>query len=130
VLADFGNCGSWFSGLKSSESLGDTAEGLGARRRVHMVPMGSAEEVVTDWQVGSRMSWSVGDVKGLPFKAGTTVVDLTPTDAGTTVEIAITADPRGPKFTSGVLGRLLSMMFTRLLPQLLEDLEKEAVRRQ
>lgn len=130
VLADFGSAGAWFSGLKSSESVGDIAQGLGAQRRVYMVPTGSAEEVVTDWQPDSRIAWSVGNVKGLPFKAGTTEVDLTPTDSGTHVEFAVTFDPRGPRPVSDMLGGLLTMMFTRMLPRLLTDLETEAVRRQ
>jgi hypothetical protein len=54
VLADFPNISDWNSGVKTSFSTSESAEGIGATRHCDLAPAGKLEETIIGWTTRRR----------------------------------------------------------------------------
>ena len=48
VLADYPNIAYWNHGLENGYAIGDATEGVGAQRKIELVPAGSMREMVAE----------------------------------------------------------------------------------
>lgn len=96
--------------IKDSLMLGKVKNGIGARRKCILLPMGEMIEKITDWQEGSSYTTEVIDGKFLPpfeFMIGT--IQLKSIETNLT-EVAFTFKY---KLKYGIFGRMLNMLFIK-----------------
>ncbi|MEV0173266.1 SRPBCC family protein [Streptomyces sp. NPDC050803] len=85
VLADFPNLAGIWSGLKSSQAIGDQVRGVGARRQVDLKPVGSMVETVTAWEEGRMLATENQPSALVPMKHAAARVTLEPDGDGTAI---------------------------------------------
>src|SRR5215211_597933 len=78
LYADFPNLASHWSGLRATRAIGDQTSGVGARRRVHLKPIGRMDEIVTTWEAGHRIDTRNQPSVSVPFKQAETTLTLEP----------------------------------------------------
>ena len=110
VCADFPNLADHWGGLKASRSIGDQMSGLGARREVHLKPLGALVETVTAWEEGRALATTNQPSALVPFKHAEARLTLEPEDHGTAITFDYRYEPRG-----GPMGRLTGPVIDRLL---------------
>lgn len=125
VLADYPNIHSWNSGIKHSEGLSESTEGVGARRHCDLKPAGALKETVQEWEPESRMAISIDETKGLPIKRGLAAFDLG--ERGDTTPVTVTYDY---ELKWGPIGSLMAPLLKGQLQKgfggFLDDLETAA----
>ena len=124
VMADFPNIHVWNSGVKHSESIGESVEGVGAERLCTFVPFGQADETVAEWVENERMVIDIHSVKGLPLKRGRASFEMSGDDQ-TTLTIVYRYQPN---FMGRLMGPIFRMMLTKGFKGFLADLEIAATK--
>lgn len=110
VFADFPNLADHWDGLKASRPIGDQMQGVGARRKVDLKPLGSLVETVTVWEEGRTLATSNQPSASVPFKQAQATINLEPDGEGTVISFDYRYLPRG-----GPLGRLTGPVIDRML---------------
>ena len=117
LFADFPNLASHWSGLRSTRAIGGQTSGVGARRRVHLKPFGSMDEVVTVWEEGRRIDTRNRPSASVPFEHAESTLSLEPAAAGTVAMFDYRYILRG-----GPLGRVTGPLIDRLLTGTFTDM--------
>lgn len=110
VCADFPNLADHWDGLKASRSMGDQTHGVGARRQVDLVPVGTLTERVTAWEEGRTIATTNQPSALVPFKQAESQLSLEPDGDGTVLTFDYRYVPKG-----GPLGRLTGPVIDRML---------------
>jgi hypothetical protein len=82
VCADFPNLADHWGGLKASRPIGDQMHGVGARRQVHLKPVGALVETVTAWEEGRMLATTNQPSALVPFKQAEARLTLEPDGDG------------------------------------------------
>ncbi|ANH38447.1 Polyketide cyclase / dehydrase and lipid transport [Nocardioides dokdonensis FR1436] len=118
VYADFPHLATHWSGLRSSSAIGDQSDGVGARRRVGLRPLGSMDEIVTVWEEGRRIDTENQPSLTVPIRHARSSLTLEPDGDGTVATFDYRYRPRGGPL-GGLLGpvtdKLLTATFTHML---------------
>ncbi len=126
VCADFPNLANHWDGLKASRPIGDQTHGVGARRQVDLVPVGTLTETVTAWEEGRKIATMNEPSALVPFKHAESKLTLEPNGDGTTITFDYRYVPKG-----GPIGRLtgpvIDRMLTRSFQSMLVAIEKAAL---
>ena len=117
VFADFPNLADHWSGLKASRPIGDQTEGVGARRQVDLVPIGTLLETVTAWEEGRRIATTNQPSALVPFKQAESRLTLQPHEDGTAITFDYRYVPRG-----GPMGRLTGPVIDTMLRRNFESM--------
>ena len=117
VLADFGNLADVWDGLRESQAVGNKTQGLGARRQVHLSPVGSMIETVTEWEEGRALATKNEPSALVPFKQAKSRLVLQPDGDGTAMAFDYRYVPRG-----GPVGRLTGPLIDRMLTATFESM--------
>jgi hypothetical protein len=107
VLADHERWPEWFPMVRKIDVIGP-AEGVGARRRVHVPGMAFEEEFIA-WDPGARWTFSVYDARPRFTRALVEDCVLTPLpNGGTAITYTMYMDPVGPLgfFVKLIVGRM------------------------
>ncbi len=110
VCADFPNLANHWDGLKASRPIGDQTHGVGARRQVDLVPVGTLTETVTAWEEGRKIATTNQPSALVPFKHAESKLTLEPNGDGTTITFDYRYVPKG-----GPIGRLTGPVIDRML---------------
>lgn len=110
VFADFPNLAEHWGGLRASRLIGDQLHGIGARREVHLKPMGSIVETVTVWEEGWKLATSNEPSASVPFKSADATINLQPDGDGVLITFDYRYLPRG-----GPIGRLTGPVIDKML---------------
>ncbi len=126
VCADFPNLANHWDGLKASRPIGDQTHGVGARRQVDLVPVGTLTETVTAWEEGRAIATMNQPSALVPFKQAESKLTLEPNGDGTTITFDYRYVPKG-----GPIGRLtgpvIDRMLTRSFQSMLVAIEEAAL---
>lgn len=118
VLADFPNLANVWDGLKASQVVGNLTAGVGARRRVHLKPVGTMVETVTAWE-DPHLIATVNEPSALvPFSQAHSRLVLEPDASGTAMTFHYRYRPRGGplgRVTGPAIDRKLTATFTSML---------------
>jgi hypothetical protein len=118
VYADFPNLATHWRGLRSTSVVGNRTNGVGARRRVELKPIGSMEETVTTWEEGRRIETQNRPSGSVPFKHAESTLSLEAEGEGTLVTFGYRYVPRGGpvgRITGPLIDRMLTATFTDML---------------
>jgi hypothetical protein len=118
VCADFPNLADHWDGLRASRSIGDQTDGVGARRRVELKPVGSLVETITAWEEGRTVATANQASILVPFKTAESRLTLEPKGDGTQITFDYRYVPKGGpvgRLTGPVIDRMLSRTFESLL---------------
>ena len=118
VCADFPNLADHWTGLKASRAIGDRMNGVGARRRVELKPMGALVETVTAWEEGRTLATTNQPSALVPFKHAEAKLTLEPHGHGTAITFDYRYVPRGGpvgRVTGPVIDRMLRTNFASML---------------
>lgn len=118
LFADFPNLADHWSGLRASRSIGDQTQGLGARRQVHLKPIGTLDETVTAWEEGRTIGTSNQPSALVPFNQARSRLTLEPDGEGTGITFDYWYVPRGGamgRLTGPVIGTILRRNFESML---------------
>jgi hypothetical protein len=110
LVADFPNLANHWSGLKATRAIGDQTSGVGARRHVKLVPIGSMDETVTTWEEGRKIVTANQPSATVPFKQAEATLTIEPADGGALITFDYRYVPRG-----GPIGRLTGPLIDRML---------------
>ena len=123
VLADYPNIVEWNEAVQESYAIGDTVEGVGARRQVNVGAKGSIRnrETVTEWRPEERMVIAVDQIEKQPIEQATMTFTLA--DAGGTTPFSMSYDyePQGGPLVliyGPLLDRLLRKGFSAFIADL------------
>ncbi|MEM9465566.1 MAG: SRPBCC family protein, partial [Actinomycetota bacterium] len=100
VLADFPNIANWYTGLKTSVSTSDAANGVGATRHCELTPVGAIDERILDWEEGSRVRIAAEKYEKAPIKHGIADFRITPEGDRTRLDLSFDFTAKG-----GVAGK-------------------------
>lgn len=117
LFADFPNLADHWDGLKGSRSIGDQTHGIGARRQVDLIPVGTMVETVTSWEDGRTITTKNQPSALVPFKHAESKLTLKPEGDGTAITFDYRYVPRG-----GPLGRLTGPVIDALLRTTFESM--------
>jgi hypothetical protein len=117
VLADFPNLAEVWNGIRASQAVGDRAEGLGARRRIFLSPVGTMIETVTTWEAEHALATANKPSVLVPFKLANSRLLLEPDGEGTAMTFDYSYVPRG-----GPIGRLTGPLIDRMLTATFESM--------
>ncbi len=107
VLADIGTISDWNPGVKSSQKIGNVAEGVGAKRRCDLGGKNYLLEDVVEWSREQVLTMRITETN-LPFKSADIRFTLQ-ARAGAT-EVTVTPDY---ELKFGGIGRLLDSLIVR-----------------
>ncbi|MEX1037826.1 MAG: SRPBCC family protein [Acidimicrobiia bacterium] len=110
VFADFPNLADHWDGLRASRPIGDQTDGVGARRQVDLVPVGTLVETVTAWDEGRTIATANQPSALVPFKQAESRLTLESDGDGTTITFDYQYVPRG-----GPMGRLTGPVIDKML---------------
>lgn len=110
LLADFPNLANHWDGIKASRPIGDQTHGVGARRQVDLVPVGTLVETVTVWEEGRTIATSNQPSALVPFKQAEARLTIEPNGDGTAITFDYRYVPKG-----GPMGRLTGPVIDRML---------------
>ena len=117
VFADFPNLADHWGGLKASRPIGDQTQGVGARRKVDLAPVGTLVETVTVWEEGRRIATANQPSALVPFKRAESRLTLEPDGDGTAITFDYRYVPSG-----GPMGRLTGPVIDRMLRRTFESM--------
>lgn len=127
VFADFPNLADHWDGLKASRSIGDQTHGVGARREVDLVPMGTLVETITTWEEGRTMATTNQPSALVPFKHAESRLTLEPDGDGTAITFDYRYVPRGGP-VGQLTGPVIDMMLRRNFQSMLASVEEAALK--
>ena len=117
LFADFPNLANHWDGLKASRPIGDQTHGVGARRQVDLVPVGSLVETVTAWEEGRSFATSNQPSALVPFKQAEARLTIEPNGDGTAITFDYRYVPKG-----GAMGRVTGPVIDRMLKTSFESM--------
>ncbi len=123
LVADFPNLADHWTGLRGSRSIGDQIEGVGARRQVDLVPVGTLVETVTSWEEGRTIATRNEPSALVPFKHAESKLTLQPEGNGTAVTFDYRYVPRGGPLAR-LTGPLLDAMLRKNFETMLASIEE------
>ncbi|MFC7344237.1 SRPBCC family protein [Saccharopolyspora griseoalba] len=126
LYADFPNLASHWGGLRATRAIGDRTSGVGARRRVHLKPVGSMDETVTAWEEGRRIDTRNQPSASVPIKRAESTLTLVPDGDGTLATFDYRYVPKGGPF-GRITGPLIDKMLTATFTDMLAATEKAAL---
>ena len=104
VLADIGAVEKYNPVVTKSYSTSENKQGLGASRHCDLLPMGSVEEKIIEWDEGESYKIEIFEGKAIPFK-GTGKFELTENGKSTNVKMTFE-----PDMGNGIFGKLMAFM--------------------
>jgi hypothetical protein len=110
LFADFPNLADHWDGLKAPRPIGDQTHGVGTRRQVDLVPVGTLVETVTAWEEGRTIATTNQPSALVPFKQAESRLTIEPDGDGTAITFDYRYVPRG-----GPMGRLTGPVIDRML---------------
>ena len=109
ALKNIGDLQKFHPMVKKSHLVSKVSSGLGAKRYCDLKPMGSMEEIATEWDEGNSFTMKVIGGKMLPpYNTMNGTVSLVNTDMGTLVTFSFSY-----KLKFGALGRLMDTIMIR-----------------
>ena len=129
LFADFPHLADHWDGLRSTSALGDETQGVGARRRVRLKPVGSMVETVTVWDEGRRIDTENHPSRAVPFSRAQSTLVLEPDGDGTRATFDYRFVPRGGPI-GRLTGPLLDHMLARTFTDMLAVCERSALARE
>lgn len=125
LVSDFPNLADHWDGLRRSRSIGDRTEGVGARREVDLVPVGTLVETVTSWEEGRTIATRNEPSALVPFKHAESELTLQPEGNGSAITFDYKYVPRGGPL--GVLiGPVIDAMLRKNFESMLASIEESA----
>src|SRR5262245_8624356 len=85
LFADFPKLADHWGGIGASRRIGDQTHGVGARRKVDLVPVGSMVETVTAWEDGRTIATHNQPSALVPFKQAESRLTLEPDGDATAI---------------------------------------------
>ena len=104
VLADLGAIENYSPLVTKSYSTSENKQGLGASRHCDLLPMGSVEEKIIEWDEGESYKIEIFEGKAIPFK-GTGKFELTENGKSTNVKMTFE-----PDMGNGIFGKIMGFM--------------------
>ncbi|MCH8303851.1 MAG: SRPBCC family protein [Candidatus Marinimicrobia bacterium] len=104
VLADIGAVEKYNPVVTKSYSTSENKQGLGASRHCDLLPMGSVEEKIIEWDEGESYKIEIFEGKAIPFK-GTGKFELTENGKSTNVKMTFE-----PDMGNGIFGKIMGFM--------------------
>ena len=104
VLADIGAVEKYNPVVTKSYSTSENKQGLGASRHCDLLPMGSVEEKIVEWDEGESYKIEIFEGKAIPFK-GTGKFELTENGKSTNVKMTFE-----PDMGNGIFGKIMGFM--------------------
>lgn len=125
VLADFPNIADWNSGVKTSFSTSDSAEGVGAKRHCDLSPIGGLEETIGEWAPDEKLVVNIDSATKLPLKHAVATFTLADDGDGTLARVDYGYEPKyGP--IGKLIGPMLDRQLTKGMAGFLNDLDAAA----
>jgi len=90
--------------ITKSYSTSENKQGLGANRHCDLLPMGSVEEKIIEWDEGESYKIEIFEGKAIPFK-GTGSFELTENGKSTNVKMTFE-----PDMGNGLFGKIMGFM--------------------
>ena len=104
VLADIGAVEKYNPVVTKSYSTSENKQGLGASRHCDLLPMGSVEEKIVEWDEGESYKIEIFEGKAIPFK-GTGTFELAENGKSTNVKMTFE-----PDMGNGIVGKIMGFM--------------------
>ena len=104
VLADLGAIENYSPSVTKSYSTSENKQGIGASRHCDLLPMGSVEEKIIEWDEGESYKIEIFEGKAIPFK-GTGSFELTENGKSTNVKMTFE-----PDMGNGIFGKIMGFM--------------------
>jgi len=104
VLADIGAVENYNPVVTRSYYTSENKQGVGASRHCDLLPMGSVEEKIIEWDEGESYKIEIFEGKAIPFK-GTGKFELTENGKSTNVKMTFE-----PDMGSGIFGKIMGFM--------------------
>ena len=104
VLADLGAIENYSPSVTKSYSTSENKQGIGASRHCDLLPMGSVEEKIIEWDEGESYKIEIFEGKAIPFK-GTGKFELTENGKSTNVKMTFE-----PDMGNGIFGKIMGFM--------------------
>ncbi len=104
VLADIGAVENYNPVVTKSFYTSDNKQGIGTSRHCDLLPMGSVEERIIEWDEGESYKIEIFEGKAIPFK-GTGTFELT--DNGKSTNVKMTFEPM---MGNGIFGKIMGFM--------------------
>lgn len=122
VVADHANWPTWFPGLKKVVP-GETAEGVGGSRTVHLTGMAVEEEFLA-WDPGAHFAFTgTGATRGALESLVESVRLAADGDSATTVTYTVALKPSGPSIVGTVVAKIMKQATGKGLAGLAEQVE-------
>ena len=113
VLADIGAVEKYNPVVTKSYSTSENKQGLGASRHCDLLPMGSVEEKIIEWDEGESYKIEIFEGKAIPFK-GTGKFELTENGKSTNVKMTFEPDMR-----NGLFGKIMGFMMKEKMKKMI-----------
>jgi len=114
ILADIGSVQNYSPGVVKSLSTSDAKNGIGASRHCDLLPMGSVEERVIEWDEGNSYKIEIYEGKKVPF-LGTGKFEVSEIDAKTKVKMTFDYNIKG-----GIIASIMGMMMKGKMDKTIE----------
>jgi ligand-binding SRPBCC domain-containing protein len=116
-FADFPSLADHWDGIRASRPIGEQRDGIGARRRVDLKPVGSMVEAVTAWEASRTIATANEPSALVPFKQAASELTLEADGDGTAITFDYRYVPRG-----GAIGSLTGRVIDRMLRKTFEGM--------
>ena len=114
VLADIGAVENYNPVVTKSYSTSENKQGLGASRHCDLLPMGSVEEKIVEWDEGESYKIEIFEGKAIPFK-GTGKFELT--ENGNSTNVKMTFEP---DMGNGIYGKIMGFMMKEKMNKMID----------
>lgn len=124
ILADFGGIYKFNPGVSDSYSTSSANEGVGATRHCDLLPAGSIEERIIEWNEGRDYKIEIYEGKGAPpFKSAIAHLKIQPGGDGTRVKMHLDYSLKFGLFGSLMDRLLVKQQFSKAVPGILAGLK-------
>ena len=116
ILADIASVQIYNPGVAKSLSTSEAKTGIGASRHCDLLPMGSVEERVIEWDEGNSYKIEIFEGKMVPF-LGTALFELSESGENMHVKMTMTYEMKG-----GIMALLMGMMMKGKMEKTIESI--------
>ena len=113
VLADIGAVENYNSVVTKSYYTSDNRQGIGASRHCDLLPMGSVEERIIEWDEGKSYKIEIFEGKSIPFK-GIGTFELTDNGNSTNVKMIFE-----PIMGYGLFGKIMGFLMKKKMNKMI-----------